>query len=68
MSQTITTVRRVVDPKIHPDLKDLFEKVLDRLEELLEFSEGMFQGYVLREGDLLFLTPEAIKMIEEAGL
>lgn len=68
MSQVITDVRRVLDSKIHPDLKEQFERLLDRLEALLDFSEGMFKGYVTRQGGSMYLIPEAIKMIEDAGL
>ncbi len=53
---------------MHKDLEDLFEKAFDRLAELLMFSEGMADGYVIREGDLIYMTPKVLKMIDEAGL
>ncbi len=66
--KVMADIHRVLEGAIHPDVADLFESALERLKELLEFSEGISEGYIVRHGDLMYMTPKALDEIERAGL
>lgn len=64
----IAAIRKAVGDSVHVDMKEKFEGAMDNLHQALVISSAIRQGYMVREGGQIHLTPKALEGIKRWNL